>query len=360
MINGFASDNRAGVHPRILEAIAAANVGHAPSYEEDELSRRAKDVLRQRFGPTAEAFFVFNGTAANVLSVRAVCDSWQAVLCSDASHLWGDECGAPERLAGCKLIPLESRDGKLSLSTLKKVALRRRDQHGSQPRLVSLTQPTELGTIYDPDDVRAIADWAHANDMLVHVDGTRLVNAAAALKCDLADITEKLGVDVVSLGGTKNGLLFGEAVVFLRPDLSAHFPWLRKQNLQLASKMRFIAAQFEAWLGDGLWLEIARHSNAMAKRLEAGLRGQRGIEISRPVETNAVFARLPQAWLEPLRRTAPFYTWDPETSEVRLMTAWDTRPEDVDAFVAAVRGYEEIDMHITGWGESWKEPKEKS
>lgn len=336
-INGFASDNRAGVHPRILEAIAAANVGHAPSYEEDELSRRAKEAVRRRLGGLAEPFFVFNGTAANVLSVRAVCESWQAVMCSEASHLWGDECGAPERLAGCKLIPLPSQDGKLELKTLQAVPLRRGDQHGSQPKLVSLTQPTELGTVYEPKEIRAIADWAHANGLLVHVDGTRLVNAAAALGLDLDDLTSKVGVDVVSLGGTKNGLLFGEAVVFLRPGLSSEFPWLRKQNLQLASKMRFIAAQFEAWLSNDLWLDIARHANAMAARLAAGLRGIPGIQISRPVQTNAVFARLPEAWLEPLRQTAPFYTWDPAAQEVRLMCAWDTRPEDVDVFVEAAR-----------------------
>lgn len=336
-LRGFASDNRAGAHPRILEALAAANDGHVPSYEEDPASGRAKDILRRHFGGAVEPYFVFNGTAANVLAVRALCDSWQAVLCSEASHLWNDEAGAPEALAGCKLIAVPHRDGKISLDALKARAGRRGDQHASQPRLVSLTQPTELGTLYEPGEVRSVCDWAHAEGLLVHVDGTRLVNAAAALGTGLAELTTGLGVDAVSLGGTKNGLLFGEAVVFARPDMAPSFPWLRKQNLQLASKTRFLGAQFEAWLGTDLWLELARNANAMAARLGAALRGLPGVEVTRPVQTNAVFARIPPAWVEPLRKTAPFYVWDAATTEVRLMCAWDTRPEDVDAFAAATR-----------------------
>ncbi len=336
-INGFASDNQAGVHPRIMKALEAANEGHAASYEADEASLRAKELLRRRFGPSSEAFFVFNGTAANVLIVRALCESWQAVLCADGSHLWNDEGGAPERLAGCKLITVETRDGKMTLEALKARFGRRGDQHASQPRLVSLTQPTELGTLYEAEEVRAICDWAHAEGMLVHMDGSRLANAAAALETGFAELTTALGVDALSLGGTKNGLMFGEAVVFLKPGLAPSFPWLRKQNLQLASKTRFLAAQFEAWLGGDLWLELARHANAMAARLSGGLSGVPGVEISRPTRVNAVFARLPKAWVEPLRKTAPFYVWDEASTEVRLMCAWDTRPADVDAFVAAVR-----------------------
>jgi threonine aldolase len=336
-INGFASDNRAGVHPRMMKALESVNEGHAASYEEDEASRRAKDILRRHFGPAAEPFFVFNGTASNVLAVRAVCDTWQSVLCADSSHVWNHEGGAPERLTGCKLVPLPSTDGKLALETLKAYPREKGNPHASQARLVSLTQPTELGSIYAVDDVRAICAWAHAEGLLVHVDGTRLVNAAAALGVGLGALTSELGVDVVSLGGTKNGLMFGEAVVFLTPGLSGAFPWLRKQNLQLASKARFIGAQFEAWLGGDLWREIAQHSNMMARRLENGLREVKGVEISRKVETNAVFARLPAAWIPALQKTAPFYVWDAKTGEVRLMTAWDTRPEDVDAFVSAAR-----------------------
>jgi threonine aldolase len=336
-LNGFASDNRAGVHPRMMKALEAVNEGHAASYEEDEASRRAKDVLRRHFGPAAEPFFVFNGTAANVLAVRALCGSWQAVLCADVSHLWNHEGGAPEALTGCKLIPVPSRDGKIPLDALKGLLGERGNQHSSQPRLVSLTQPTELGTLYSNAEVRAICDWAHAEGLLVHVDGSRLVNAAAALGAGRGALTTELGVDAVSLGGTKNGLMFGEAVVFLKPGLASAFPWLRKQNLQLASKSRFLAAQFEAWLGGDLWREIAQHANQMARRLAEGLREVPGVEISRPVETNAVFARFPAAWIEPLRKTAPFYVWDRERSEVRLMIAWDTRPADVDAFVAAAR-----------------------
>ncbi len=336
-INGFASDNRAPVHPRIMAALAAANAGHSPSYENDAVTARAKKILRRRFGAAAEPFFVFNGTAANVLAIRALCDSWQATLCSDVSHLANDEAGAPEALARCKLICVESRDGIMSLDALKAHAGRRGDVQASQPRLISLTQPTEFGTLYEVEDVRKIARWAHARGMVVHADGTRLVNAAAALGASLASLTTELDVDVVSLGGTKNGLMFGEAVIFLRPGLAAAFPWLRKQNLQLASKTRFIAAQFEAWLGGNLWRELALRANAAAARLEKNLQDVPGIAISRPVRTNAVFARLPAAWIEPLRRTAPFYVWDEETNEIRLMCAWDTRPADVDAFAAAAR-----------------------
>jgi threonine aldolase len=336
-IHGFASDNRAAVHPRIMKALEAANDGHAPSYENDDASRRAKDVLRRHFGPAAEPFFVFNGTAANVLSVRALCESWQAVLCSDVSHLANDEAGAPEALTGCKLLSVPSEDGRVTLAALKARAGRRGDVQASQPRLVSLTQPTEMGTLYELTETRAICDWAHSAGMLVHVDGSRLVNAAAALGVGLAALTTDLGVDVVSLGGTKNGLMFGEAVIFLTPGLAASFPWLRKQNLQLGSKTRFLAAQFEAWLGGDLWRELALHANLMAARLHDALKEIDEVQIARPTRTNAVFARLPAAWLELLRKTAPFYTWDEETSEVRLMCAWDTRPQDVDAFVAAVR-----------------------
>jgi threonine aldolase len=336
-LNGFASDNRSGVHPRMMKALESVNEGHAGSYEEDEASRRAKDVLRRHFGPDSESFFVFNGTAANVLAVRALCESWQAVLCSDASHLWNHEGGAPEALTGCKLISVPSQDGKLSLESLKGLLGERGNQHASQPRLVSLTQPTELGTLYSLDEVRAICAWAHAEGLLVHVDGSRLVNAAAALGAGLGALTTELGVDAVSLGGTKNGLMFGEAVVFLKPGLARAFPWLRKQNLQLASKTRFLAAQFEAWLGGDLWREIAQHSNLMAQRLEQGLRELPGVVIPRPTATNAVFARIPAAWIEPLRKTAPFYVWNAKNSEIRLMAAWDTRPADVDAFVAAAR-----------------------
>jgi len=336
-INGFASDNRAAVHPRIMAAMRKANVAHAPSYENDPLSARAKAVLRRHFGAKAEPFFVFNGTAANVLAIRALCDSWQATLCSDVSHLANDEAGAPEALARCKLILVPSRDGVMGLDALKAHAGRRGDVQASQPRLISLTQPTEFGTLYEAESVRAICKWAHAEGIVVHVDGTRLVNAAAALKTSLGALTTELGVDAVSLGGTKNGLMFGEAVVFLRPGLAAAFPWLRKQNLQLASKTRFIAAQFEAWLGGGLWRELALHANAMAARLERALRGVPEIAITRPVQINAVFARLPSAWIAPLRRVAPFYTWDEGAGEVRLMCSWDTRPRDVDAFAAAAR-----------------------
>ncbi len=336
----FASDNHAGAHPEVLEAIAAANAGHAGSYGADPWTERAEALIAERFG-AARAFLVFNGTGANVASIASVTRPFDAVVCTDTAHMEVDECGAPERLVGVKLLTVSTDHGKLSPADLGRWEDKRGDEHHVQPRLVSITQSTELGTVYTAAEIAALADAAHALGMYLHVDGARLANAAAALDASFAELTTEAGVDLVSFGGTKNGLVFGEAVVFCNPELGADFAFTRKQLGQLASKMRFVSAQFEALLAGDLWLRGARHANEMAARLAEAVGDIDGLEVSHPVEANAVFARLPRAAIErlldELPAEHPFYIWDDARDEVRWMCAWDTAEADVDAFAARVR-----------------------
>jgi threonine aldolase len=333
---GFGSDNHAGVHPEILAAIAAANQGHAGSYGADPWTERAEAVFRRHFGPDSRAFCVFNGSGANVAAIDALTGAQEAVICTDVAHMHVDECGAPERIAGTKLLTVANRHGKLEPGDVARWEARRGDEHQAQPRVVSITQSSELGTVYTVEETRAIAEAAHALGMYLHVDGARLANAAAALGRPLAALTTEAGVDAVSFGGTKNGLLGGDAVVFCRPELGERFSFTRKQLLQLASKMRFVSTQFESLLGGDLWLENARHANAMAARLAAAVEPLEAVEIAHPVEANVVFARLPRPAIDELLGEHVFYVWDEEANEVRWMCAWDTKPEDVDEFAAAV------------------------
>lgn len=333
---GFASDNHAGVHPEVMAAIAAANEGHAGAYGADPWTARATHRFREHFGPAARAFPVFNGTGANVLCLEALTQRWQAIVCARTAHLHVDECGAPER-AGRKLLVVDTPDGRLTPELVEPLLVRIGDEHVIQPRVVSIAQSTELGTVYPPEAVAALADWAHAHGMLLHVDGARLCNAAAALGVPLRALTTDAGVDAVSFGGTKNGLMGAEAVVLLREDAGESFKYLRKQAMQLASKMRYMSAQLDALLTGDLWLRSAAHANTMAHRLGAALEGVDGLTITQPVEANAVFAVLDPAATERLQHDWPFYVWDESTGEVRWMTAWDTVPDDVDAFAAAVR-----------------------
>jgi threonine aldolase len=338
---GFASDNHSGVHPEVLSAIQAANDGHAPAYGDDRYTAAAEERFREHFGPEARAFLVFNGSGANVASLDAVTRGFEAAICTETAHMHVDECGAPERIAGTKLLTVATEHGKLAPTDLGRWEGRRGDDHFPQPRVASITQATELGTVYAADEVRAIADAAHDLGMLLHVDGARLANAAASLESSLREITTDVGVDLVSFGGTKNGLLFGEAVVFLRRELADGFIFVRKQLAQLASKMRFVAVQFDALLTDDLWLRNASHSNEMATRLAEAVGSIDGVEIAHPVEANAVFARLPRPAIDQLLADwpyeKPFYIWDEDENEVRWMCGWDTTPEDVDSFAAAVR-----------------------
>jgi threonine aldolase len=334
---GFASDNSATIHPDVLAAIARVNVGHAFGYGHDDYTRSVEAMFREHFGANARAFFVFNGTAANVLSLRAACRPWQAVVAAETGHLNVDECGAPEAIAGVKLLTVPGEDGKVTPELVRSRIERVGDEHAVQPRVVSISQCTELGTWYSPEETRALAELAHDRGMMLHVDGARLSNAAAALELPLRALSTDAGVDIVSFGGTKNGLLGAEAVVVLAPELADGFEYLRKQSLQLASKMRFLAAQFEALLSDDLWRRCATHANAMARRLGAAVGDVPGLWITRPVQTNAVFATLPRTATAALQEGFAFYVWDERTGEVRWMCSWDTTEEDVDAFAQAVR-----------------------
>jgi threonine aldolase len=339
---GFASDNYAGAHPEVLAAIADANDGHQVSYGEDVYTDRLQEVMRGHFGEQAETFPVFNGTGANVTALTSLLPRWGAVITSANAHIHTDEGGAPERMTGLKLLPVRTPDGKLTPELIDREAWGWGDEHRAQPLAVSITQTTELGTLYTPEEVRAIADHVHAAGMLLHMDGARLSNAGAALGAEsgspsLASFTSDAGVDILSLGGTKNGLLFGEAVVVLEPAASTGLIYLRKLTMQLASKMRFLSAQLVALYEGDLWLRSASHANAMAARLRSALEGLDGIRFTQPTQGNAIFAILPPGVADRLRERVRFYDWDPATGEVRWMTAFDTTEADVDAFAALIR-----------------------
>ncbi|MFZ5427359.1 MAG: threonine aldolase family protein [Thermodesulfobacteriota bacterium] len=335
----FASDNNSGVHPLVLRAIQDANHGHAVGYGDDPWTRRAEEAFANEFGPGARVFFVFLGTAANVLSLNALTRSYNSIICAQSAHINVDECGAPERHLGCKLHAFPTPDGKLRPEHVLPVLHDLGNEHHNQPRVISITQSTELGTLYRPKEIKALADLAHSRGMYLHMDGARIANAAAALGQTLAGATRDLGVDVLSFGGTKNGMMYGEAVVFFRPELAEDFRFLRKQGMQLASKMRYISAQFSALLEGGLWRDNASASNAMAVMLAEKSALVPGVEITRTVETNAVFARIPAAAAERLKKEYFFYVWNPEPAEapeVRWMCSFDTTEEDVEGFVDAL------------------------
>ena len=333
---GFASDNSAGVHPSVLTAIAAVNDGHVLAYGHDPYTQEIERRVAAQFGERARAFFVFNGSAANVLSLRAACRPWQGAICADSAHVNVDECGAPESVGGVKLLTVPTPDGKLTPELAERRIDRIGEEHVVQPRVLTVSQSTELGTLYQPDELRALAEFAHGHGLVLHVDGSRLTNAAAGLGVSLGEASTALGADIVSFGGTKNGLLGGEAVVFAEPKLAEDFLYLRKLTLQLASKMRFVAAQFDAYLTDDLWHRNAAHANAMAARLQAAVTGVDGLRITRAVQANVVFATLPAEAIGPLQDEFSFYTWDERANEVRWMCSWDTTESDVDAFAAAI------------------------
>src|ERR1700678_4231719 len=332
----FASDNNATVHPEVLEAIGRANQGHAVGYGDDSQTEAAVAKFREEFGADVAVFFVFNGTAANVLSLQALTRPFHAVLCPELSHIYTDECGAPEKFTGCKLVPLPAPDGKLTVETVAHAYHGIGDQHHSQPRVISITQSTEMGTVYQPEEVRALASFAHEHDMFLHMDGARIANAAASLGQNLRRATRDLGVDVLSFGGTKNGILGGEAVVFFQPKLGQDFLYLRKQSMQLASKMRFIAAQFEALLTNNLWLRSADHANRMARLLEQEVSQIPGVKVVWKVQANGVFAQIPRQAIEKIKQHYFFYMWMEEESIVRWMCSFDTTEADVRDFVKVV------------------------
>lgn len=335
---GFASDNYAGVHPEVIEAIAAANGGHQSSYGADEYTARLQEVMRGHFGPEAVTFPVFNGTGANVVALQSMIPRWGAVICTTTAHVHVDEGGAPERVAGIKLLCVPSEDGKLTPELVDREAWGFGDEHHPQPAVVSIAQSTELGTVYSPEEIRALAEHAHGLGMQLYVDGARLSNAAATLGIGLGETTTALGVDVVGLGGTKNGLLGVEAIVVTDPARAEALTYLRKLDMQLGSKMRFMSAQLLALYEGELWLRSASHANAMAARLRAGVEDLPGVRLTQATQANAVFAVLPAGVAERLRSEGfHFYDWDAAAGEVRWMCSFDTTEADVDAFVAAVR-----------------------
>lgn len=329
-MRAFASDNWSGVHPEILRAIEKANLGHQAAYGDDEYSKKAGEVFKQVFGDDTQAYFVFNGTAANIVALDCLTNSFNSVICSEHAHIHVDECGALEKLTSSKMIAFPSEDGKLYPEQLKDFVAADRYPHQSVPKVISITQSTELGTVYTLDEIAALADLAHSNNLYLHVDGARIANAAVHLDTDFKSMLKDTGVDVLSFGGTKNGLMFGEAVVFLKPELDKYFELYRKQGMQLFSKLRFVSAQFIALFEDDLWKKNATHSNTMAQLLETSLRQYPDIKISQKVESNGVWAEIPKAMAERMQKNAYFYPWDERKSEYRLMCSWDTEEQDIE------------------------------
>jgi threonine aldolase len=334
---GFASDNNAGVHPEILEEIRSVNKGHVIGYGDDPYTEEARDLFCQHLGADTETFFVFTGTAANVLGITAVTRSWNSVIAAFTAHVEQDECGAPEKFSGCKVLTVDTPDGKINPEMLRKHMHGFDFEHHSQPKVVSITQATEMGTVYSPQEISELADYAHKRDMLIHMDGARIANAAVYLDLPFKAFTTEAGVDILSFGGTKNGMMFGEAVCFLTPGLSDNFKYIRKQGMQLASKMRFISAQYIAYFRKELWKKLAMHSNSMAQLLFSKVKDLEGIKITQPVQANGVFVILPDEIVKILQERYFFYPWDDNMSEYRWMTSWDTSEDDIEEFTDLLR-----------------------
>jgi threonine aldolase len=334
---GFASDNNAGVHPVIFSAMQDANRGHAIAYGDDEYTRRAEGLFKKILGKDIEVYFTLTGTGANVLGLNNARQSFHSVIAPHTAHINVDECGAPEKFTGMKVIPVEVPDGKLTPELVKPHLNGFGFEHHAQPGVISITQVTELGTVYSPDEVKALADLAHKHNMLLHMDGARISNAVASLKCDIKEFTTFAGVDILSFGGTKNGMMYGEAVVFFDKELARNFKYFRKQGMQLASKMRYIGAQFAALFDNHLWIDNADHANAMARLLAEKVKDIPGVTVTQPVEANGVFAILPQEAIEPLQEEYFFYVWDENTNEVRWMCSYDTTEGDVNEMAAILR-----------------------
>jgi threonine aldolase len=334
---GFASDNNAGVHPEILKAIEAVNQGHTVAYGDDPYTASALKRIKQVFGEDVLPYFVFIGTAANVLGLDALTKPYHAIICAETSHIHQNECGAPERLTGCKLLSVETQDGKLTVEGIAKYMHGFGEEHHSQPHVISITQSTEMGTVYTFDEIRNIADYAHSHGMYLHMDGARISNASAFLGLGFKEITRDAGVDVLSFGGTKNGLMYGEAVIFFKTEFGRDFKFLRKQGMQLASKMRYIAAQFERFLDEDFWLNNALHANRMAELLAEELKDIKQITITQSIQSNAVFALVPKELIPDLQKEYFFYVWNEDKGEVRWMCSYDTTEEDVRDFTAIIR-----------------------
>lgn len=334
---GFASDNNSGVHPEILKAIAEVNDGHVIAYGDDPYTAEAEKIFKDIFGQHIDIFFVFIGSAANVLGIKAATQPYNSVICPDTAHIQVDECGAPERFTCCKLLPVETTDGKLTPELVKKHLHGFGFPHHAQPKVISISQPTELGTLYTPTEIKDLSDLAHQHGMYLQMDGARIANAAVALNLDFKAFTTDVGVDILSFGGTKNGMMYGEAIVFFAPELKENFMYTRKQGLQLSSKMRYISAQFIAYLSNNQWRKTAENANKMAKMLANEVSKIPEIQITQKVEVNGVFAIVPPAIIPKLQEQYFFYEWDEHRSEVRWMTSWDTTEDDIKGFVNLVK-----------------------
>jgi threonine aldolase len=332
----FASDNNAGVHPEIIEAVAAANDGHVVAYGDDPFTARAVKVFQKHFGKDIAVYFVFGGTGANVLGLKAITNTYEAVICAETAHINVDECGAPEKFTGCKLLNVRTPDGKIRVDQIKPFLHGVGFEHHVQPRVISVSQATEMGTVYTKSELKTLARFAHDHNMLLHVDGARIANAAVSLNASLKEITVDAGVDVLSFGGAKNGMMYGEAVVFLNKKLGEGFKYIRKQGMHLPSKMRFISSQFEALLAGDLWKRSATHANRMARVLASELE-KAGLKLTQPVESNGVFAVIPEKYIPALQKKYFFYVWNEEISECRFMASFDTTEEDIHDFVSLVR-----------------------
>lgn len=333
----FASDNNAGVHQEIIEAVKKANEGHVIAYGDDPYTARAVNIFKERLGRNIEVFFVFGGTGANVLGLKAITRPHNAVICADTAHINVDECGAPEKFTGCKLIDVATPNGKLKVENIAALLHGIGSEHHVQPRVISVSQSTEMGTVYTSRELKELSSFAHKNDLLLHMDGARIANAAVSLNANLKEITADVGVDVLSFGGAKNGMMYGEAVVFFNPKSAIDFKYIRKQGMHLPSKMRFIAAQFEALLAGDLWRRSAMHANRMAQMLATELRKVPQIELTQPVESNGVFAIVPGKYVPQLQKKYFFYVWNEEISEMRFMTSFDTTEDDIRDFVTLIK-----------------------
>ena len=330
---GFGSDNNAGIHPDIIKEIISSNSGHVIGYGSDVYTDKALNIFKEQFGSSTETFFVFTGTAANVLGLSGITRSWNSVITASTSHLEQDECGAPEKFTGCKVLVVDAPDGKINPELIEKHTHGFDFEHHSQPKVISITQSTEMGTVYSVAEIREIADFAHSKGMLLHMDGARIANAAVSLNLTFKAFTTDAGVDVLSFGGTKNGMMFGESICFLKPGLSADFKYIRKQGMQLASKMRFISAQYLAYFRNDLWKRCASNSNIMARMLAEKLMQIPEVKITQEVQSNGVFVIMPAVVAEKIREQYFFYPWDEKMSEYRLMTSWDTQEKDIEDFV---------------------------
>ncbi len=333
--SSFASDNASGVHPRVMEALGSANAGHVLAYGDDRYTRESDDAFRMLFDRPVEVRYCWGGTGANVVGLQSLLRSYQAVICTTAAHVNVDECGAAEWILGTKLLDVDADDAKLTPEMIEAKLWMLGDEHHVQPSVVSITQSTEHGTLYSLEEIAALVEVTHRHGMRFHLDGARIANACVALGIGGSDLAE-VGIDVMTFGGTKNGAMYGEAVVYLDPTLAADSRFLRKQNAQLPSKMRFIAAQFSALLDEDLWLRNASHANAMAARLAAAVEDIEGVTITDKPAVNAVFATLSRPAIERLQEWSFFYDWDVARDQVRWMCSFDTTPDDVDRFVEGI------------------------